>query len=504
MVRKNKIKFFLKNNWLIIAIWLVGLFLRSYRQGDLLGFYYDQGRDALMAQDIISGKNFPAIGPTTGIKGLYLGPFWFYLITPGYFFGRGNPAIASLFIEFLESLTIPLIYLLLKKYWNKTGAILAATFWSFSYYLILSSRWFSNPSPLPFFVLLIIYFLLEVFNYKKYKYWPIISLLLGLSLQLEAASAVFFIPVILVFSLINYRVLLKIKFKIWLQVAFSFFILLIPQFAFEFKNNFFITKNLFGFLTGKVNSSTGKSWAIPNLHFIKERFLVFYNILFSKLDTNVTWISIVFLIIFIISVILLSTRLKNKFVQILMLWLFIPLFLLLFFVGNYGNLYDYYLTGFFPSFIIIFSLGLTFFNKSILNKLLLIIIFILFFKGNLSFIKNKLSAGIDGPEHITFGNQKWALNKICQETRGKKYNFSVYVPPYTPYSYDYLMNWYVKEGKCSFPIKEEADSIFLIYEVDPANPERLNTWLQDNTATIKSKTNYGGVHVQERVRNVKK
>lgn len=500
MVKKNKIKSFLKTNLLIILIWLFGLFLRSYRQGDLLGFYYDQGRDALIAQDIITGKNFPTIGPTTGIQGLYLGPFWFYLITPGYFLGKGDPAIASLFIGFLESLTIPLIYLLLKKYWNKTGAILAATFWSLSYYLILSSRWFSNPSPLPFFVVFIIYLLLQVFKEKQYKYLPLISFLLGICLQLEAASAVFFIPTILIFSLINYRILIKIKFKFWFQAIISFFVLLIPQLAFEIKNNFLITKNFFGFLTGKVNSASGKSWAFPTLPFIKDRFLDFYKILFSKLDTNVTWISIVFLIIFIFSVILLLTKLKDKFIQLLLLWLFVPLFLLLFFVGNYGNLYDYYLTGFFPAFFIIFSLGITFFNKSILSKLLLIVVIILFYIGNISFIRNKLSAWIDGPEHITLGNQKWALNKICQETKDKKYNLSVYVPPFTPYSYDYLMNWYVKNNKCTPPVKENSSLIYLLYEVDPANPGRLNTWLQDDTAKIESETNLGGVHVQKRLR----
>ena len=74
----------IKKHWPIILIWFLGLFLRCYRQGDLLGFYYDQGRDAAIAADIISFKNFPAIGPTTGIAGLYLGPFWYYLITPGY------------------------------------------------------------------------------------------------------------------------------------------------------------------------------------------------------------------------------------------------------------------------------------------------------------------------------------------------------------------------------------------------------------------------------------
>ncbi|HOZ80653.1 MAG TPA: hypothetical protein PK370_00335, partial [Candidatus Woesebacteria bacterium] len=75
----------LKSNLLLIVIWLAALFVRFYRQDQLLGFYYDQGRDAKMAHDIITLTNLPTIGPTTGIQGLYLGPFWYYLITPGYF-----------------------------------------------------------------------------------------------------------------------------------------------------------------------------------------------------------------------------------------------------------------------------------------------------------------------------------------------------------------------------------------------------------------------------------
>jgi len=114
----------------------------------LLGFYYDQGRDAKMAADIIHGANFPAIGPTTGISGLYLGPFWYYLITPGYIFSGGNPAVASYFIAILESLTIPLIYILVRKFWRTDTAYLASILWSFSHYLIRSARWFSNPSPI--------------------------------------------------------------------------------------------------------------------------------------------------------------------------------------------------------------------------------------------------------------------------------------------------------------------------------------------------------------------
>jgi len=126
-MEKKKIKPLLKIYLPIFIIWALGFFLRTYRQSSLLPFYYDQGRDAKMAADIISLKNFPAIGPTTGISGLFLGPFWYYLITPGYFIASGNPVVASYFIAFLESLTIPLIFFLLKKYWHSDTAYFAAT-----------------------------------------------------------------------------------------------------------------------------------------------------------------------------------------------------------------------------------------------------------------------------------------------------------------------------------------------------------------------------------------
>lgn len=490
---------FLKNYWFIILVWAVGLFFRCYRQSELLGFYFDQGRDAKMATEIVSLKNFPAIGPTTGIEGLFLGPFWFYLITPGYFFGHGDPAIASYFICFLESLTIPLIYFLLKKYWSVKSAVIASVFWAFSHYLIRSSRWFSNPSPLPFFVVLIIWFLTKIFKEKQSRYWPVVFLLIGLSLQLEAASAIFFIPIIIVVSFFNFSEIKKIKLKTWFLSAVSFGVLLLPQLAFEIKNNFLITKNFIGFLTGKINSDSGKSWAIPSLDFISKRITDYYNSFFSKLDTNVTWVSLFFLSLFIIGIIFLIIKnIRDKFLQIILCWLFIPLILLLFFVGNYGNLYDYYLTGFFPAFIILFSIAIA----SFLSYFSIAIVFYLFYTVNIPPLINYISAGTDGPQHITLGNEKQAVLKVCSETKSKDYNVDIYVPPVIIHSYDYLFDWYKREKKCDPQNNFQVSLLYTIYEVDPPHPERLDVWLkrQDSIGKIVREEKFGGIVVQERQR----
>ncbi|MBU1117732.1 glycosyltransferase family 39 protein [Patescibacteria group bacterium] len=486
----------------IFIIWAIGLFLRCYRQSALLPFYYDQGRDAKMAMDIVALKNFPAIGPTTGINGLYLGPFWFYLITPGYFFGQGNPVIASYFITFLESLTIPLIFYLLKTYWRTNTAYVASFIWAFSHYLIRSSRWFSNPSPLPFFVLLLMIFLIKVFKDKKYYLLPWIALILGLSLQLEAASAIFFFPTILIFFILNFSQIKKIKFLIWLKSVLAFLVLLLPQLAFEIKNNFLISKNFIAFLTGRVNSDTGKSWAIPTINFLETRLIAYYQNFFSKLDTNVTQFSLLFLIIFLVGILFLVWKHRNNIlIRLQLLWLFIPLLLLLFFVGNYGNLYDYYLTGFFPAFIILFSIIISLPKKLFFYLLLIIPTVIYFFKGTYIPLRNYLSAGIDGPETVVYGNEIQAVDFACKMNSETPGNYDVYVPPVIAHAYEYLFQWRQSKGLCPQFIEERNSNLYIVYEVDPPHPERLQNWFDKyKQDELIHEEFFGGVRVQQILR----
>jgi len=506
----NKIVSFLKKNKLILLIWLLGLFCRVYRLDELLSFHYDQGRDALIVQDIINFKNFPAIGPTTGIKGLHLGPFWFYLITPGYLLGRGNPALAAAFIAFFESLSIPLLYFLLKKYHHRTSAYLAAALWAFSRYIIHSARWFSNPTPLPTLTLLLIYFLAEIYIHRKQKYWPFVALFLGLSLQLEVASAIFFIPVI---GLIFFLSLKKTKQKITWPITFkqlllsfsAFFALLIPQLLFEIKNNFLITNNFLAFLTGKTNTITGKSWALPTLEFITKRVGDYYQIFMSKLDTNLTFRSIIFLVIFLLGLCLLYQKRKKlspttrKFFLLISLWLFVPLFLLFFFVGNYEKLYDYYLTGFFPAFFLLFAVSVTVLIKKH-TFLFSALIFSIFLSGNTVHLYNSLIAGTDGPTHISLGNKKEAIDFICKNSQDK--SLEIYSPLSEPLSYNYLVNQKTSKKTCHFS-SEEKRHFFILAEENPDFFAGLENWLaiKSGYSSIENETRFGGIIIQERIRH---
>jgi hypothetical protein len=89
---------------LLSILLCVALWFRVYRIDQVLGFYFDQGRDANVILDLLQFHKFFLIGPTTGIAGIFRGPFYYYLITPAYFLGNGSELIIlGLFPAFLNA-----------------------------------------------------------------------------------------------------------------------------------------------------------------------------------------------------------------------------------------------------------------------------------------------------------------------------------------------------------------------------------------------------------------
>src|SRR5258708_38934708 len=81
-------------------ILIAGFFIRVYRLPQILGFYFDQGRDALVIWDLIHSHKFFLIGPTTGLAGIFCGAYYYYLIAPFFLLVCGGPFSASVFFGF--------------------------------------------------------------------------------------------------------------------------------------------------------------------------------------------------------------------------------------------------------------------------------------------------------------------------------------------------------------------------------------------------------------------
>src|SRR5260221_14327399 len=92
--------------FILSIILIAGFFVRVYRLPEVLGFYFDQGRDALVIWDLIHSHKFFLIGPTTGLAGIFRGPYYYYLLVPFYWLGGGNSVISAIFLALTTVIAI--------------------------------------------------------------------------------------------------------------------------------------------------------------------------------------------------------------------------------------------------------------------------------------------------------------------------------------------------------------------------------------------------------------
>jgi len=176
---------------LLAAILLLGFFLRFYHLKALAMFIGDQGRDYLVAKEILVNHRFPLIGPQTSIPWIYLGPFFYYFLAIFLWLGKFDPVWPAYGTALFGVFTIYLIYLLGKKIKNEETGLLASFFYAISPYAVLQSRVSLHPSILPFFVILYLIFLLK-FNLLG----QILSFLIAVQLHL---SAILLLPIFFVY-----------------------------------------------------------------------------------------------------------------------------------------------------------------------------------------------------------------------------------------------------------------------------------------------------------------
>lgn len=494
-IRQNKLVYFL-----LFVVIFFALFLRVYRSGNLLAFYYDQGRDAKIIWDLWHKGKFFLIGPVTGLAGIFLGPLYYYLIAPFYLIGGGNPVYPSIFLSFLVTLSILFTYILGKKFHSRVVGLFAAIIATFSASLVGAGRWLSNPTPLFLTSVLFLWSLWEITKGRDKRWWILASFLIGISLHFEAASAVFYIPMFIVFAVWQRKNLPDLKSLIFSFLA--FFVTLLPQIVFNFRHGNILVNNFVEEFFGR------ESFSFSLGEIIGKRIKFFWGSLYSKLLPG--WQVYAGVLSFLSFAALFSEEKGKKTktaIKLLLVFIGIPLIGYTFYQGNYGVLYDYYLTGYYLPVIILFSIGLGLIWKHWYGKIAVLAFLSLFLFRNGVLVKNSLSAGVDGPEHITLGNELQAVNWIYDDVEDRgEFNVDVYVPPVIPHAYDYLFLWQgtrrCGEDLCGLKLEETVDTLYTLYEVDPPHPERLEVWLerQEGIGIVEEEESFGGITVQRRQR----
>ncbi len=475
----------------LFLILVAAFVVRIWGIDRLLGFYYDQGRDALVIWDLIHKGKLFLIGPTTGLAGIFRGPYYYYLIAPFYFLGKGNPLYPEIFLIGTSVVAIWFVYVLGEKIEGKIAGLVGVILASFSLYIVLASRWLSNPTPMLILSMILVWGMFKVTEGSKWG-WPVIATAFGLSLFSFGSSGEFFyLPALIIFFLWQKKNWPDKKSLILSVLLFD--LTVAPLILFDVKHGGILRGNILGTFVGQ------KSFALPTQSPINNRTAFLYDS-FTKVIFNYRGKQemAALLIVAVWFILFLPRYLKNKKISLLVLLLAAPIIGLYFYQGNDGILYDYYMTGYWLPFILLVSAVLGHIWRFPAGKVFVLFFLYLFLTNNYSFLKNKLAIRTDGPESIVLVNQKQAIDWIYEDSKERNFNVDVYVPPVIPYAYDYLFKWKSNPHL----VDNQVSLLYTLYEVDPAHPERLEAWLarQKGIGKIIDQSRFGGIVVQERIR----
>ena len=480
--------------FLLSVILALAAYVRIYRTDKIMGFYFDQGRDAQVIWELIHKGEFFLIGPTTGIEGIFRGPWYYWLITPFYWLRGGNPVWPAVFLALTTVAALFVMFHLAYITACKTAAFLALLIGSFSFYLVYAARWLSNPTPMFLISMLLLYSLFLILNGRKWA-WVAVAALAGLAMQFGSATEVFLFPAIGIFALWQRKNLPNRKILLLSVAAFAMTVL--PQIAFDLKHNGVLSYAIKAFLS-QEETFRSSLWGIA-----KQRTNFYLGVFGSKLFPSTSEYRNWFIYGGLVALVLTFKLWKeNKYLKTTLLLLTAPLIGMLFFQGNKGNVYDYYFTGYYFIFVLAFSSVFAYVAKNPIGKLLLVVFVYLFLNDNISLVKNYINDKGEGENTINFDNQMKALSWGYQDLGiCKEFNQDAYVPPVIPHAYNYLFTWYGTKNNC-LPVESQVDLLYTLYEVDPPHPERLEAWLerQKGIGIVEKSASFGGITIERRKR----
>jgi hypothetical protein len=239
---KNKVFWiFASSSWLLLAV----LFLYLIFSGNI-PFWYDPARDMLSAWNNL--HKITLIGSTSGIPGIFYGPYWIWLLSIPIFFSK-DPRFTVFLVSFIPYMLIfPIVLWRFKKYFDKNILLILWLFFVLSFQSYIIYIWNPNGSPLLF--LLVVWVSLYAVSGEKYlnnfKGIFLSGLITGLALNINMSFGSAFTLGLIIFFILNAIIFWKenliTKFRrLFLRLGsflISILLTFIPFFIFEIRHGF--------------------------------------------------------------------------------------------------------------------------------------------------------------------------------------------------------------------------------------------------------------------------
>lgn len=465
----KKITAFKAETILVVCLFFLALAIRFYKLNVMMPVTYDQGRDLLVLLEMSLG-DLRLIGPTTGIPGFFLGPFFYYLLLPGFLLGNASPIAVAYWNMLLVTLCVPVVYYILKPMIGKWLALVSLVGIILTPQAIDDARLIWNPSQTVGVMLLSIWFLFK--SKKKPIYFAVATFLFGLALQTEFAYVIFVVPVYVwwLFAKFFPKPKLTYSWKITALAAIAFGLTFVPQIVFDLRNEFLITKSL----VGEIQDDTKK---VPYQMIFKERPGQIYRALKGQMFGHIKYDDVLFIGLLVICVWPFFVRKKAKQELFLLLYATFPPLGMLFFRGNYGHFFDYYISAHYLPLWMCFVLGLSKLPYQKITGLIIILLMVVVFSFYQPVLYNTVTSGYSIEKQtkaILF-----AESRVTQQAA----SLEVFVPNLLPEQYRFLHFWLSKNGqikKLEFESNNQNQEFFLLYEpsLGAASQAEFERWYQ--------------------------
>lgn len=467
------IKQFITNkiNILLLCILLFAAFLRLYRIQDYMTFLGDEGRDVLVAYNILHG-HFTLLGPVASVGGFYFGPIYYYFMAPALFLANYNPVGPAIMVALLGIVTVWLVYKIGKEFFNPAVGLLAALFYAISPLVIAYSRSSWNPNPVPFFALLVIWCVYR----KKYL---LAGIFLGIAVELHFIVAILGLSVIM--YLLCERTYLK-KGTSLLLLGFGFFIGWLPYLGFEFRHGFPNTQSVISFVfhSGKVSGENGNFFVTVGSVFFRlfARLLAFFpppeQLRNYSLGLLLVWGGFVLLLglgsvgLLIRQLIINNYELRIKRLLILC-WLIIGVLAF----GVYKRqIYDYYFGFMFPlPFLLVGNLLVWLWQRKFVWIQAVVVVLM-----GVLLILNLQGVPFRYPPNRQLHQMEEIARFVTEKTDGKPFNFALITGGNSDYAYRYFFTLWkhepvmIQNTAVDPQRKTVTDQLFVVCESIPCYP----------------------------------
>ena len=254
---------------ILLVIVTLGIFLRSYHFNDLQRFDQDQARDVVVVDQMAKDHNLLIMGPYAGGTKFDLGPGYYYLEYATILIFGNDPASFAYSTLFFSILAIPLLFIILRKYFSDYISLSLTAVYAVSFYAVKYARFAWNPNPLPFFVLAFLWLLLKIIEDKNKKpkiIWSIfLGIVVGIGIQLHTIIILLFLPALAVFFAFYLYRKYPLRQSLMIVVLVIAF-LNIPQFIHEYRTN---GENTQAFIQGVIlrtnYPATFEQYAVKNV-----------------------------------------------------------------------------------------------------------------------------------------------------------------------------------------------------------------------------------------------